>query len=351
MARQSTTRRRLLGAGCATAAVAAAGCLGPFGSVGDGAGETDGSGDRSLRLSLSPLEDSLRERYVIDLADARPPDAEEAFRTTLEGSTYTTQYRRPFFSTPDDPTYVREEGTYRLLGSVVVDEAVETRPVLRLRDGTRIDDGDAGTDTAGTETADTETDAVAAEELPRSDQRAVEIAHMAARARGNEGGVPWGLVRRGGYVYRPEEAVETSRILSDDGPDRVVYRETEYEIEVAEERFHEPVYRATVEPVATSPERMEAILRAKFVDARIARDALSTEETEVLRSARGEGYDETHPYSEAFRSVLKTLHERAYLDGNVEKDAFSDAERGSGTILYADEYYEYRLRFTASSGA
>jgi hypothetical protein len=346
MTEQSTTRRRLLGAGCVTAAVAAAGCLGPFGSIGDGAGETDGSGDRSLRLSLSPQDDTLRERYVIDVADARPPDAEEAFRTTLEGSAYTTQYRKPFFSTPDDPTYVREEGTYYLLGSVVVDEAVETRPVLRLRDGTRIDDGDAGTDTA-----DTETDTVAAEELPQSDQRAVQIAHMAARARGNEGGVPWGLVQRGGYVYRPEEAVETSRILSDEGPDRVVYRETEYAVEVTEERFHEPVYRATVEAVATSPERMEAILRAKFVDARIARDALSTDESEVLRSARGDGYDETHPYSEAFRSVLTALHERVYLDGNVEKDAFSDAEHGSGTILYGDEYHEYRLRFTSSSGA
>ncbi|SMO78725.1 hypothetical protein [Halorubrum cibi] len=349
MARQSTTRRRLLGVGGASAIVAAAGCLGPFGSVGDGAGETDGSGDRSLRLSLSPRDDTLRERYAIDLADladARSPDAEEAFRTTLEGSAYTTQYRRPFFSTPDDPTYVREEGTYYRLGSVVVDETVETRPVLRLRDGARVEDGD----TTDSGTTDAESDAVAAEELPEGDRRAVEIAHMAARARGDEGGVPWGLVRRGGYVYRSEEAVETSQILSDDDPGRVVYRETEYAIEVAEERFYEPVYRASVEAVATNPERMEAILRAKFVDARIARDALSTEESDVLRSAHGNGYDETHPYSEAFRSVLTALHERAYLDGNVENDAFSDAEHGSGMILYGDEYHEYRLRFTSSSG-
>ncbi|MFC5278519.1 hypothetical protein ACFPM1_07085 [Halorubrum rubrum] len=347
MARQSTTRRRLLGVGCVSAAVAAAGCLGSFDSVGDGAGETDGSGDRSLRLSLSPRDDTLRERYVIDvadLADARPPDAEEAFRTTLEGSTYTTQYRTPFFSTPDDPTYVREEGTYYWLGSVVIDEAVETRPVLRLRDGTRIDDDATDADT-------TETDAVAAEDLPEGDRRAVRIAHMAARARGDEGGVPWGLVQRGGYVYRSEEAVETSRVLSDDGPDRVVYRETAYAVDVAEERFYESVHRATVESVATSPERMEAILRAKFVDARIDRDALSTEETGVIRSARGEGYDETHPYSDAYRGVLTALHERAYLDGNVEKDAFDDAEHGSGTVLYGDEYYEYRLRFTSSSAA
>lgn len=340
MTERSTTRRRLLGAGCATAVAAVAGCLGPFGSVESGAGEPDGSAERSLRFTLSPRSDNLRDRYVIDLADAHSPDAEEAFRTTLEGSTYTTQYRTPFGSTPDDPTYVRADGTYYRVGSVVVDEAVETRPVLRLRDGTRTDDG-----------GDTDVDAVAVEELPQSDQRAVEIAHMAARARGNEGGVPWGLVQRGGYVYRSEGAVETSRVLSEDGPDRVVYRETEYAVEVAEERFYEPVHRATVEPVATSPERMEAILRATFVDARITRDALSTDESEVLRSARGDGYEETHPYSDAYRDVVTALHERAYLDGNVESDAFSDAEHGTGTVLYGDAYYEYRLRFTSSSGA
>jgi hypothetical protein len=332
-----------------TAVAAAAGCLGPFGS--DGIGDSAGPSERSLRLSLSPRADTLRERYVIDvtdLADARSPDAEEAFRTTLEGSTYTTQYRTPFFSSPDDPAYVRDEGTHYRLGSVVVDEAAETRPVLRLRDGTRIDDGDVETDTAD---AGNDADGIATERLPQSDRRAVEIAHMAARARGDEGGVPWELVQRGGYVYRSAEAVETSRLLSDDGPDRVVYRETAYTVEITEERFHEPVYRATVEPVAASAERMEAILRAEFVDARIARDALSTNESEVLRSARGDGYDEPHPYSEGYRGVLTALHERAYLDGNVEKDAFSDAARGSGTVLYGGEYYEYRLRFTTSSGA
>ncbi|GAA0508460.1 hypothetical protein GCM10008992_04420 [Halorubrum aquaticum] len=333
-----------MGAGCATAAVAAAGCLDRFGSAGSGGGETGGSGERSLRLTLSRRDGSLRDRYVIDIADARSPDAEEAFRTTLEGSAYTTQYRTPFRSTPDDPAYVREDGTYYRLGSVVVDEAAETRPVLRLRDGTRTDDADGSAD------GDSTTDAIVAEELPESDQRAVEIAHMAARARDDEGGVPWGLVQRGGYVYRSERAVETSRILSEDGPDRVVYREIEYAVEVAEERFYEPIHRATVEPVATSLERMEAILRAKFVDARVNRDALSTDESEVLRSARGDGYDGTHPYSEAYRNVLTALHERAYLDGDVENDAFNDPEHGTGTILYGDEYYEYRLRFTSSSG-
>lgn len=56
---------------------------------------------------------------------------------------------------------------------------------------------------------------------------------------------------------------------------------------------------------------MEAILRAAFVDARIAREDLSKAARDVIRTARGEGYDETHPYSAGYREVLTTLHERA----------------------------------------
>jgi hypothetical protein len=320
-----STRRELLAAG-GVAAVASAGCLGVFG---------DDDGDRrALRLTLSRQDGPLRDRYVVDLDDTRSERDEEAFRATLDGSTYTTQHRKPFFSTPEDPEYTEHDGTYYRLGSVVVDEATETRPVLRLHDAGRAAD-------------EPSPDAVAAERLPEGDRRAVHIAHMAARARGNEGGVPWGLVQRGGYVYRRDEAVGTSRLLGDDGPDRVVYRGTEYAVETSRERFHEPVYRATVEPVATDPDRMETILRASFVDARVASDALSAAARDVIRAARGDGHRETHPYSEGYRDVLKALHERAFLDGNVEKDAFSDGthEHGTGLVLYDGEYFDYRLRF------
>jgi hypothetical protein len=248
------SRRRVLSAGLAAATTAIAGCLGSLG--------VDGSDpERSLVLTLSYDEGSLRETYVVDLAETRPEWDEAAFAALLDGETNTSQYRRPFYSTPEDPKYAVRDGTYYRLGSVVVDEAAERRPVLRLREGE----------------GDEDSDAVPADDLPEGDRRAVQIAHMAARARDDQGGVPWGLVQRGGYVYRREEAVEASRLLSAEGPDRVVFRETTYAVDVTRERFYEPVYRATAEPVTDSPEQIEAILRAKFLDARFTREDLSSE--------------------------------------------------------------------------
>jgi len=173
---------------------------------------------------------------------------------------------------------------------------------------------------------------------------------MAARARGNVGGVPVGLVERGGYVYRREEAVEASRLLGDSGPSHVAYRGTIYAVEVARETFYEPVYRAEVEPVADSPAEMEAVLRARFVGARFERDDLSDEAQSILRDARGrEGYSESHPYSSAYRSILRLLDRRMFIDGNIRKDAFSEPDRPS-LVQYGDEYYEFRLRFVTNDG-
>ncbi len=42
--------------------------------------------------------------------------------------------------------------------------------------------------------------------------------------------------------------------------------------------------------------------------------------------------------------MLKRLHRRAYIDGNVRKDSFAEPDRRS-VALYDGEYYEYRLRF------
>ena len=320
------SRRRFLSAGLAAATTAITGCLGSLG--------VDGSDpERSLVLTLSYDEKSLRETYVVDLAETRPERDEAAFAAVLDGETYTSQYRRPFYSTPEDPKYAVRDGTYYRLGAVVVDEAAERRPVLRLR----------GVD------GDEDSDAVPADDLPESDRRAVHIAYMAARARDDQGGVPWGLVQRGGYVYRREEAVEASRLLSAEGPDRVVFRETTYAVDVTRERFYEPVYRATAEAVADSPERMEAILRAKFLDARFTREDLSSEAQQVLQSARGDGYAESHPYSSAYRTVLRTLNAYPYVDGDVENDALPN-EYAGGMVRYDDEYYDYRLRFRDGAG-
>jgi hypothetical protein len=326
------SRRRFAAIGVAGATVAAAGCLGGTFDDGGQTGGGDGDGERVLRLSLSEVGARLRERYVTDPAEADPNWADGAFEAVRNGTTLTTQYRKPFFSGPDDPTYARHDETYYRLDSVVVGEATVSRPVLRLYEPAEGDDDSPGP--------------TGVEALPRIDRRAVEIAHFAARARGNEGGIPSGLVQRGGYVYRRDDAAAESDLLADDGPARVTYRDIEYAVEITDEEFHEPVYRATGERVADAPERMEAVLRAQFVGARFARDDLSADARDVLLAARTDEYRESHPFSEAYREVLRTLHERPYIDGNIRKDAGVESNRAD-LLRYDDLYYDYRLRFVA----
>lgn len=311
-------RRTFLATAAGGVCAATAGCAGQL-LGGDENGPT-------LELGLNHEGATLREQYVVDLSETTREYDEAAFEAAIAGERYTTQHRRPFYAV-GDPKYARRDGTYYRLGSVVVDEATATRPVLRL---SIVGDGE------------TPTGVVDAERLPEGDRRAVHVAHMAARQRGNQGGAPWGLIERGGYVYRQESAIEESRLLAADGPDRVRYRDTVHAVEVSRERVHEAVYRGTVDPVADTPEGMEAVLRAKVVDARISRDDLAGEAREIVRKARHGGYEEPHPFSSAYRTVLRKLDERAYLDGNVENDAYGD-DLGSGTVRYGGEYYDYLL--------
>lgn len=332
------SRRRVLAGGIVAAAGAVAGCL--DGSV--AAGPENGDGDDDvLRLTLDDVGETLRDEALIDFAAAGPRWDEAAFAAARDGERYTTQHRKPFPDGDDTPTYAVHEGTYYRLDSVVVDEAEATRPVLRLfetADGEG--DGDSGSD------ADGETDAVEAETLLEGDRGAVKIAHMSARARGNSGGVPVGLVERGGYVYRDPDAIAASELLAADGPERVTYRDIAYRVEVTRERFYESVYRAVAEPVASSPERMEAILRAHTVGARLDDADLSTDARDVIEAARRGGYEESHPYSDGYAELLRAFHERPYIDGNVRKDA-AWTESGSERVRYEDRYYDYRLRFAS----
>ena len=243
-----------------------------------------------LRLTLSWEDGPLRESIVVNLSESDPEWDENAFEATLVGESYTSQYRKPFLSSSEDPTYAERSGTYYRLGSVVVDEATAVRPVLRL--------------SAAENPTDSPLNSVVASELPTGDQRAIRVAYMAARARGNEGGMPVGLVQHGGYVYRSDDTVEASEVLAEDGPSRITYRNTTYAVDISRETFHEPVYRATVEAVADDPQQMEAILRAQFVDARFAREDLSTEAQDVIETAESDGYSEVHPYSAGYREVL-----------------------------------------------
>lgn len=317
------SRRQFLAGSFAAATTATTGCLGVLSDADDSQVSS-----QTLTLDLSREGENLRGSFVTDLSSTPPDWDEEAFEAVLSGENYTTQYRKPFYSTAEDPTYIKHDETYYLLGSVVVGEAAATQPVLRI---SRVEDTDPSNATSHAK-------------LSEHDQRAIRVAYFAARARGNEGGIPSGLVQRGGYVYRNDEAAAESDLLAEDGPDRVTYRDSVYAVKISRERFYEPIYRATLEPVAESQKEMEAILRAKFVDARISRDVLSSDARDVLEAARTDSYDETHPYSAGFREVLRALHARPYIDGNIKKDAGVDTE-GRQMIRYAGVYYDYVLGF------
>jgi hypothetical protein len=321
----SLSRRQLLASGLAAGITVSAGCVG-FGS--DTANEET---ETELTLSLSRIDGILRNRYVHERGNPDERWDEQALDAALNDEHYTTQLRKPFFASPNDPAYVVHEGTYYQLGSVIVNESTETHPVLRSFEtedppATPIDGSEGG-------------------ELSEADQRAVRIAHMAARARGNEGGYPSGLVQRGGSVYRNEAARNESDLLRADGPDYVTYRDTTYEVAITHEQFHEPVYRPTAEPVAETPERMDTILRATFVGARVSQADLSSEAQQILLEARAENYSESYPFSDAYTELLRAIEKRAYIDGNIRKDAGVHANKKE-MIQYEDTYYEYLLRFT-----
>lgn len=277
-----------------------------------------------MGLSLSEQAGSLRERFVKNPAATPRRWSLEAFESTINGTTYTSQHRKPFFSTPEDPVYVERDGTYYDLDSVIVDEVTTTRPVIRL----------IRCETTG--------EPVDPSQLPVGDRRAARNAYFAARARENPDGIPSVYSERGGHVYRDEEAVDTSRLLASDGPAYVSYRRQVYRVETTVEEFHEPVYRATAEPVAESTAEMETVLRAQYVDARFSRTDRSTDARQILRSAQQSMYSESYPYSSGFAEVLRALDKWVYLDGNVGGDDGVD-DTSRQMLLYDGVYYEFRL--------
>lgn len=317
------SRRQLLATGLAAGVTASAGCLGFRKDT--GGGETK----IVFTLSLARIDGPLRNRYVHEAADPDPRWDEQALEAARNGKTYRTAYRKPFFARSDDPAYVRHAEAYYQLRSVIVDEVTRTHPVLRLFEAedptaTPVDGSREGT-------------------LPESDRRAVYRGHLAARARGNQGGFPSGLVERGGYVYRTESGRTESVLLAAEGPDYVTYRGTAYEVQITHEQFHEPVYRPTAEPVAEEPEQMESILRATFVDARVSQGTLSTEARRIITKAEANDYTETYPFSDAYEELLRVLEKRAFIDGSIENDAGLRSTRKE-LMQYDDAYYEHSLQ-------
>lgn len=323
-----TSRRKFLAGSLVLSSGLLSGCTSDF--------TTGGSSPApSLHFQMESIGQSLVEHYVVDLEETRIEWDEDAFSAALEESNYTTQFRRPFpLRSGNEPAYTRHDGSFYELDSVIVGEERVSHPVLRLfRVGRQGESADLPNYTAQ-------------EELPRIDQHGVQIAHMAARARGNEGGFPVGLVERGGFVYRSPDHEDESRLVSQSGPDHVGFRDVIYRVEVSRETFYEPVHRPEINPVADSEEEMEAVLRGAFVDSRLDPASLSQEERQIIRNARGGGYEETHPFSDAFVSLLKALDRREFIDGNIKKDARHPRSRGN-VVRYGSEYFDYFLRLDA----
>ena len=321
------SRRQLLASGLVAGITAVSGCLGLGNYTASDQGETE------LSLSLTEIDGPLRNKYVHDREDPDDSWDEQALTAALNDGQYTTQLRKPFFASDDDPAYVVHEGTYYQLNEVIVNEVTVLHPVLRLTEAEDV----TATPIDGSEDGN----------LPEADQRAVSIAHLAARARSNEGGFPAGLVQRGGYAYRTETARDESDILTEEGPNYISYRDTTYEAETTHEQFYEPVYKPIAEPVAESPEGMQTILRAKYVGARVSQADLSSEAQRIIFEASAGDYNEIHPFSDAFEELLRALDKRAYIDGNIRKDAGVRANERE-MIQYEQTYFEYSLRFSES---
>jgi hypothetical protein len=81
-----------------------------------------------------------------------------------------------------------------------------------------------------------------------------------------------------------------------------------------------------------------------FLAARFARDDLSEAARDVVETARTAGYGESHPDSPGNWQVLRRLHERAYRDGDVQKDAGIDDD-GRRLLRYEGVYDDYWLCF------
>ncbi|ADQ68133.1 hypothetical protein C499_15535 [Halogeometricum borinquense DSM 11551] len=331
-----SSRRRVLAVAGTIGVSAVSGCTNRISTLADDLGSNSSrQSNATITFRLTGRTSTLRERYVKDLNETRVPWDEDALAAAVNGTPYTTQFTEPFVTR--EPTWAKHNGTYYHLDEVVVGEEKVTQPVLRLRDEGRIENGEADAPKH-----------VEKGTLPESDQKAVEVAYMAARARGNIGGVPWGLVQRGGYVYRNAETAKASELLDGDGPDYVAYRGHVWQVETQRETFYEAVYRPDVEPVAETADEIEEVLRGRLVGARIDPESLSQSERDVFREAQN-GYTAEHPFPEAFVSILKRLDERAYIDGNVTKDAGTQDYPEHDVIRYGDEYFEYRLRLDEAS--
>lgn len=110
------------------------------------------------------------------------------------------------------------------------------------------------------------------------------------------------------------------------------------------------LHQPDVEPVTESDARLERILEAQLVDARLNPNSLTQAERRIVQQAQHDGYEASHPFPKELDSLLRKLDERAYIDGNISKDALVDADDRS-VLKYGREYFDYRLRLVPGDDA
>lgn len=308
------SRRSFLAAAGSLGAAALAGCSFSLG---------DADPSLSFTLSTDSVGTSLAPAALWSPPENPSPlsrHTADRVADTLAGERPTTYGYRPV----PEGEYVERDGAYYELQVVATDLREIDRPVLRA-------------DWVGdVEQLEDPPEYVRRADLPPLDRRAVNAAYLAARAEEFDGGAPWHIVERGGYVYRRLDVAE-SELAPDPQHSHVAFNGTLLALSVDVVAIEEPAYTGDAVRVAGSKAAFERALDADLVDARIDESDLSDEQQRIL--ARG-SYEETTPLSDAYRSLLEALQFRDLLHTNPSR-----APRGKNGqhLALGDRYYRYGL--------
>ncbi len=308
----SWTRRRTLAALGTLPAASLAGCN-------DLVSASDDEAEEEYSLHLDSLDESLAERMLWspEQFDGPTDDQQaEARRAAIEDGRYTT-YGFPAIS--EDGEYTEYEGSYYRLSVVITGSKAIDRHVLRLRWLGRADDEDVPDPDA------------AIEDLPDPDRNAAGIAYFAARAR-EHGDGPDDLAEHGGFVYRRDLAADSVLVPDPEYETLSFHDHTVLRVEASEERLVEPAYSVVATELGDSMAEYADAVDAAKLDHRLSSADLSEAERELVVRARGDGYEEATPLSDAFDSLLRTL------DLDDPADAIS-----RGYLRYDGDDFRYEL--------
>ena len=310
--------RRTLLTALATGPAALAGCQ----SVPSGRAE-----ELTYALDVDEVGRSLVSHVLWEPPTGNAPRSvvrRDAWRTATGGSRYVTYGYTPV----SDGEYTVRDGVYYQLKTTVTGQKSMERSVLRLEWVGRADE------------LANPPEAVKYGSLPPLDRHAVEAAFFAARARETDGGAPWELTERGGYVYRHLDTGK-SELAPTPKYEYVAFEGVILRVNVTTETMPESEYVTTAHRVADSRKAFSRVADAALVDARVRSANLSPEARAVLAEATGPGaYRETAPLSDEFEEVLRALELRQYLSTTSRECPTGESGR---YLEYDRRYFTYAL--------